>query len=193
VSGVYKFAPSLVVALGGVGVALLWFYVWKPLAVVPSAVAFLLGLAADQWTKRELAADDPVGATKPAYGWALVPLAFAIAAAGAVIIIAVALDPGDKPPAERKEIFSAAAAAFGAFLVSMFVKDAEEADEKWIGARFKKRFQERFRDRFPREPGGPASRGELAVRSEADLGFSGWGRVARKQRAAIVAEEIGKQ
>jgi hypothetical protein len=88
-------------------------------------------------------------------------------------IVAVALDPGDKPPVRRKEIFSAAAAAVGAFLVAAFIKDAEEADEKWIGARFKKRFQARYRKRFPRQDGQPASPAELAVISEADLGFSG--------------------
>jgi hypothetical protein len=59
-------------------------------------------------------------------------------------------------------------------------KDAEEADEKWIGARFKKRFQARYRKRFPRQNGQPASPAELAVIAEADLGFSGWGRAARK-------------
>jgi hypothetical protein len=191
-SGLLKFLPPLAVGLSGVGVALLWFYVSKSLAVVPPAVAVLLGLAADQWTKRKLEDDDPLAATKWVYGWALVPFALAIAAAGAVIVAAVALDPGDEPPVERKEVFSAAAAAVGAFLVSMFIKNAEEADEKWIGARFKKRFQARFPDRFPRQPGQPAPPGELAVKSEADLGFSGWGRAAREQRAKIVAEELTK-
>jgi hypothetical protein len=181
------------VGLAGVGVALLWFYVSKPLAVVPPAVAILLGFGADQMTKRKLDDDDPLAAIKWAYGWALIPFAFAIAAAAVVIIVAVALDPGDKPPVRRKEIFSAAAAAVGAFLVAAFIKDAEEADEKWMGARFKKRFQARYRKRFPRQDGQPASPAELAVISEADLGFSGWGRAARKQRAEIVASALGSR
>lgn len=129
-------------------------------------------------------------ATRWIYGWALAPFAWAIGAAAAVIIVAVALDPGKDPPVERKEIFSAAAAALGAFFVAMFVKDAEEADEKWVGSRFKKRFQARFGNRFPRQPGQPASRGEQAVKEEAVFGFSGWGAAARKQRATIVKEEL---
>jgi hypothetical protein len=189
-SALLKAVPPLLVGLGGVGVALLWFYVSKPLAVAPPAAAVVLGLAADQWTKRTLARDDPVAATKWIYGWALVPFAVAIGAAGAAIVLAVALDPGDKPPVKRKEVFSAAVAAVGAFLIAAFIKSADEADEKWVGSRFKKRFQARFRDRFPREQGKPASQAELAVLSEADLGFSGWGRAARSRRAEIVAQEL---
>lgn len=193
-SGLRKWLPPLAVALGGVGVALIWFYAWWPLAFIPSAVAVLLGLLADYLAQRKLKRDDPVAATKWINGWALVPFALALAAAGAVIIVAVALDPGDKPPVERKEVFSAAAAAVGAFLVAMFVKDAEEADEKWVGGRFKKRFQTRFGDRFPRPPGqATPTDGELAVRSEADLGFSGWGSASRKRRAEIVARELKKK
>lgn len=83
---------------------------------------------------------------------------------------------GDKSPSAScslSEVFSAAVATVGAFLVAAFVKSAEEADEKWVGARFKLRFQARFRDRFRRPPGQPASDAELALKSEADLGFSG--------------------
>jgi hypothetical protein len=192
VSRLLKFVPSLAVGLGGVGAALLWFYAWRPLAVLPSVVALLLGLGADYLAQRELDHDDPVAATKWIYGWALVPFALAIAGAGAVIVVAVALDPGEKPSVERKEIFSAAAATVGAFLVAAFIKDSEEADEKWIGTRFKRKFQARFSDRFPRQPGGPATRGELAVKEEAALGFSGWSREARRQRAEVVEEELAK-
>jgi hypothetical protein len=187
--------PPLAVGLGGVGAALLWFYVSWPLAVIPPVVALLLGFGADYIARREINNDDPVAATKWIYGWALAPFAWAIAAAAAVIIVAVELDPGKEPPVERKEIFSAAAAALGAFFVAMFVKDAEEADEKWVGARFKKRFQARFANRFPRPPGPDqaATRGELAVNEEAVFGFSGWNAAARKERAKIVKEELAKR
>jgi hypothetical protein len=68
-----------------------------------------------------------------------VPFSWAVAGAAAAIIMAVELDPGDKPSVERKEIFWAAAAALGVFVVAAFVKDAEEADDKWLGSRFKKK------------------------------------------------------
>jgi hypothetical protein len=183
-----NFLPSLGVALGGVVVALIWFYASKPLAAVPILLAGIAGLAADFMAKRKLDHDDPISATKWIYGWGLLPLSLGIAAAAAVIVIAVALDPGDKPPADRKEIFSAASAAFGAFLVSAFIKDAETVDETWIGPRFKKRFQERFKNRFPRVT--PASAAELAVQSYQDLGFEGWKGPARLLRAQIVAEAL---
>ena len=189
-SRLLKFVPPLLVSIGGVAAAILWFYVWKPLAFLPSVVALLLGFGLDRVAQRKLDADDPVAATKWIYGWAFVPFAIAVAAAGAVIIVAVRLDPGDKPPVERKEVFSAAATAIGTFLVAMFVKGADEADETWVGARFKKKFQARFRGRFPRQAGQAASLGEVAVESEQDLGFQGWGAAARKQRAQIVAEEL---
>lgn len=190
-SRVLRFLPPLAVGLGGVTAALLWFYVSRPLALIPPVAALALGYGTDYLAGRALKNDDPVGATKWIYGWALAPFAWAVAAAAAVIIVAVELDPGKEPPVERKEIFSAAAAALGAFFVAMFVKDAEDADEKWVGNRFKKRFQGVFGNRFPRQPGqGSASRGEQAVKEEAVFGFSGWGAAARKQRATIVKDEL---
>jgi hypothetical protein len=192
-SGVRAQLPALVIAFGGIGAAVLWFFVWEPLAFVPPLIAAAVGLAADYQAKRAIDRDDPVRASKWINGWILVPLALGIAAAGAVIVIAVLLDPGDNPSVERKEVFSAASAALGAFLVAMFVKDAEQADEAWVGDRFRRKVQKRFRDRFPREPGKPATRGELAVLDDAALGFAGWGRDARERRAQIIAEELPKQ
>jgi hypothetical protein len=179
--------PSLLVGLGGVGLALLWFYVAKPLAVAPPVVAFVLGFCGDQMTRRTLAHDKPVAATKWVYGWSLVPLSFAIGAAGAVIVIAVSLNP-DSGSNTRKEIVSAAVAAVGAFLVAAFVESAGDADENWIGGRFKKRLQERYKDSFRRDANEPASEAELAVKEDAVLGFQGWGRDARKKRAQILAD-----
>ncbi|MEX2646450.1 MAG: hypothetical protein WD249_09325 [Gaiellaceae bacterium] len=153
----------------------------------------LLGLAADSQARRQLSRDDPVGAARWIDGWVLVPFGTAIAAACGVIIFAVAVDPGDHPPLERKEIFSATSAALGAFLVAMFIKSAEEADEKWIGVRFKNNLERQFGNRFSRQQGQPASRGELAVKADAALGFSGWAHAARRRRAAVIAEELAKR
>jgi hypothetical protein len=185
-----KYGPSLAVGLGGVAVAALWFYVWKPLAFALPLIAVLGGLACDRRARTRLAKDDPVSAAKWINGWFLVPFALALIAAGLVIIVAVALDPGSMPPPQRKEVFSAAAAAIGAFLVAAFVKGAEEADDEWVGDRFKKRFQARYGGTFPTPQGGTAPDAQLAVKSDADLGFSGWGRSARKRRAEIVARAL---
>jgi hypothetical protein len=181
------FLAPLVVGLGGVGLAALWFYVWAPAAVLVPIAIGLLGYLLDAVARRKLNHDDPVGAARWTNGWLLVPIAIGIAASGAAIVIAVEWNAGKDAPIEREKILAAAVASVGAFLTAAFIKNADEADEKWIGARFKKLFQAHYNPRF--RPGQPTSDAEKAVRAEAALGFSGWGRAARKRRAEIVAAD----
>jgi hypothetical protein len=56
-------------------------------------------------------------------------------------VIGVEWNAGKDAPVEREKILAAAVASTGAFLTAAFIKGAEEADEKWVGARFKRLFQ----------------------------------------------------
>lgn len=179
------FIAPLVVGLGGVGLAALWFYVSALLAVAAPIVVALVGLGIDWFARRKLNDDDPVAAAKWINGWVLVPLAIGASATAAAIVLAVEWNAGKDAPLEREKLFAAAIAAVGAFLTAAFIKGAEEADEKWVGARFKKLFQTHYIPKL--KPGQMADNVEKAVRAEAALGFSGWGRSARNQRAEIVA------
>lgn len=177
-----KYGAPLLAGLGGVGAAYLWFNQSRLSALVPPIAFLLIGGAFDSAAQSALSKDQPEMAAKRIRGWVLAPVALAVLAAGAAIVIGVEWDPGEGASTQQKELAAAAIAAVGAFLVSAFIKNAEEADEKWIGGRFKKRFQARYNNRF--RSGSPADR---AVSSSASQGVEGWGESARERRASIVA------
>lgn len=182
---VIKYGAPLAVGLGGVGIAWLWFNVWKPLAVIPVAVFVLLGYLLDYEAGQALKADDPRKGARLIWGWIFAPLSIGVLVAGLLIVAAVGLEPAKKATIETQKLLSASLAAISAFGVAAFVKDAEEADESWIGKRFKTRFQSAYSDRFDSE--SPAER---AVLSGADQGFDGWGHEAREARAGVVADAL---
>lgn len=165
--------------------ASVWFWGWAPLAVVLAFVIALLGFVLDFLARRKLDGGDPVGFRRRLEWWLLVPFAIGAVAAAVAIVLAVEFNAGKDASVEREKILSAFVAALGAFLTAAFIKGAEEADDNWVGMRFKKLFQAHYNPKF--KAGEPTTDAELAVRSEAALGFSGWGRAARKRRAEIVA------
>jgi hypothetical protein len=177
--------PSLLIAVGGVGLALLGLRVdwWVP-------IAFAIVLAAAGYSCSALGKSQLPG--KPKTGMLLMqlrflaPLAWSALAAAAAIWVAIQFEPPEdlKPSIETKQLLSAGAGALTAFLTTAFIKSGEEADEKWIAARVKSAFEEKYQGYFM--PGSP---GQLAVFSPGWDG-GGWGWPVRYERAKAIADAL---
>lgn len=172
--------PALGVALAGVGLAWLGFKtIWVVPLVLVAGVAGIsqaLFLAGKARVKRS-----PTTAIRLMGSRLLVPGSLAAGAAGLLIAIAVTLNPGEDASAQTKELLTASVAALTGFFTTLFIKDAESADEKWVAAPIAAVFETAFAGTFE-----PESPGALAVFAGTFAGHTGWGPEARAARAQAV-------
>jgi hypothetical protein len=185
---------ALAVALGGVGLAWLWFNHHRPLAVIAVVAAVLVGWVIDRVGER-LLPDHPKAALYLLEGWLLISLTLAMAAGAAVVIITVELTLPDSTPTSTMELVGAVSTGLTTFLTAGFISWAGDEKDSTLSDHVMKVFQRHYT-----RPGKPASRahtfkpesnGELWVFAEAHGGAEGWGGSACRKRAKGIAAELG--
>jgi hypothetical protein len=147
---------AFLIALAGIGLAIIFFYQGFWCATVVVVPVALLGWLCDLIARRLVLYRFPVAAVCMMELWVLFPAAIVAAAAAAVIVINVNLKPeqGSTLSLEEKEIYSALVTALTAFLTVGLLKSAEDIDENWIAPHVRAAFQAKYR----REPANPAQR-----------------------------------
>jgi hypothetical protein len=188
---------GLMVGLAGAGMAWLCFNDLWWLAVVLTLVGIAVGWLLD-WLGESLLPRWPVMAVKVLEWWLLVPAVIAAAAAAAVIVVTVVLTVPDKTATDTKEVVAALSTGITAFITAAFISWAGDDKDSTLGDHIRDVFQTKYKEAgtsqddssviyFPSE-----SRGLRWAYSEEFGGIEGWGRKARRKRAAGIAEEIAK-
>jgi hypothetical protein len=174
--------PSLVVALGGVGLAYVWLDLSWLLAAVIAVALLALGAIAYGVGNSQLDRTKPKAVSALRWlGWTVAaPLGLAAFAAAAIIVLGISTVPGKHWSEERKQLTAALVAAITTYLTTVFIKGAEDADAGWVGTIVKTQFQKRLKDRFPE---GKAQNAVF------DL-FRGWDSDDRKARAKEIDDYI---
>jgi hypothetical protein len=184
---------ALAVALGGVGLAWLWFDHHRVLAAIAVVAAVLAGWAIDRGGER-LLPSHPKAALYLLEGWLLIPLALAMAAGAAVVIVTVELTLPDTTPTATKELVGAVSTGLTTFLTAGFISWAGDADDSTLSEHVMGAFQRHYT-----RPGKQAKRahvfkaesnGEYWVFAGAHGGAEGWGAAARRKRANGIAAEL---
>lgn len=188
---------ALVVGLGGVGLAWLWFNELEVFAVLSVVGLAAVGVIADQIGRRLLPAN-PVASVWWLQWWILIPIALAVAGSAAVVVLTVELtlpeDVTPKPTTETKELVGAISTGITAFITAAFIAWTEDDKDSSLADHVRGAFWDKYTRPEKAKSGQHAfaagSPGELWVYSEAYGGAEGWGRAARRKRAAGVAEEL---
>lgn len=191
---------ALAVALGGVGLAWLWFHEHWWLALLAGLAGCFVGWSLD-WIGFQMLPKRPVAAGRLMEWWIVTPAVIAALASGAVAVVTVALAVPDSAKSDTKTLIGALTTGLTGFITTAFVswsgddKDSKLADH--ISSAFEKKYK--------REPGPDAQRsrhvhyfaadsdGERWVYSPEFKGVDGWGRPARIKRAKGIAEELRKE
>ncbi len=190
---------AMVVALAGAGTA--WLFLkghWEP-AVLGALAVVAIGVACDQVGKAVLP-KHPVLAVYLFEGWLLIPLAVAVLASAALIIVAIkaALPEknaaGEPTSTETEELVGAVSAGITAFLTAGFVSWAGDEKDSRLADHVKGRFEDKFTRPGVAKPGArvfaAGSDGEQWVYSGEFEGIEGWGWAARQKRAREIAAEL---
>lgn len=190
-------ALALLVGLGGVGLAVLWFDDKWLLALAAVLALLVAGVASDALGRRSLPAH-PVRARRLLEGWVLIPIALALVASAAVVVVTVELtlptSEPSKPTNETKELVGAISTGITAFLTAGFIAWTEDDKDSSLADHIKDAFQAKYT-----RPGTPKagahefvanSAGERWVFSDTYGGAEGWSGAARAKRAAGVAQEL---
>lgn len=188
-------ALALLVGLGGVGLALLYFKDRWQLALLGVAVLIVVGVTLDAAGHAALP-NRPEVANHLLGGWVLIPIALALLASAAVVILTVELTLPEtpKPHTESKELVSAVSAGITSFLTAGFIAWTEDDKDSSLADHAKAAFQEKYTRADQPKDGAHAfvanSAGERWVFSESYREAEGWGGKARAKRAAGIAEEL---
>lgn len=190
---------ALVVALAGVGLAWLWFHQWWWIAVLVGIAGCFAGLALDLVGQKLLPAQ-PVMATRLMEWWILTPAMIAALASGAVAIVTVALAVPDSAKTDTKTLIGALTTGITGFVTTAFIGWVGDENDSRLGDHIRDAFRKAYK-RVP-DAGKPRSQGahyfcagspgERWVYSDEYRGIQGWGRPARRRRAAGIAAELQK-
>jgi hypothetical protein len=188
---------ALVVALAGVGLAWLWFHDWWWIAVLAGIVGCFGGLVIDA-VGRALLPARPALAARFMEWWILTPAMIAALASGAVAIVTVALAVPESAKTDTKTLIGALTTGITGFVTTAFIG--------WVGdekdSRLGDHIRDAFRKAYKRVPDAGESRsggvhyfragspGERWVYSDEYRGIQGWGKPARRKRAAGIAAEL---
>lgn len=187
---------GLIVALAGVGLAWLWFNNLRWLAIFATVVLVSVGKMFELLGGFQLP-KNPVLGLRLMELWVVSPAMFAAASAAAIVIVAVHLSLPETATSVDKELITSLGAGITAFLSGGFV--AWAADQK--DSRVDDRIKESFQGKYMRPIAGQSPRigvayfkadsaGERWVYSDEYGGVSGWGKSARRKRAAGIAAEL---
>jgi hypothetical protein len=190
-------AVALLVGLGGVGLALLYFHDKSALALAVVAALIVLGVIIDAAGRAALP-DHPKAALHLLEGWVLIPIALAVLASAAVVVLTVELTLPDsgpsKPTTETKELVSAVSTGITAFLTAGFIAWTEDDKDSSLADHVKASFQDKYTRSGTPKKGAHVFRAESAgerwVFSENYAGADGWGGKARAMRATGIAHEL---
>jgi hypothetical protein len=183
----------LVVAMLGVGVAMLWLHGAYGAIVFIVVAAIMVSLICDS-IGQDLLPAHPRWALFFMEFWVLAPATVAASAAGLVVVVGIALSPPKGTADDVTAVVTAISTALTAFIAA-FVSWVGEKDDSRIADRIKRNFRKFYgRPAHPPVPRikyfAPESRGERALYSERYAGVDGWGLEARWGRAKIIAEEL---
>jgi hypothetical protein len=154
-----------------------------PAAII--AFVLLVGAVAFAFGKQSLP-DDPIRAVTLLEWSVLLDYALGTVASSVLVWLGVQLEPSEDASTDSKKLLAATFGAISGLLTALFIKGAEEADEGWVGSRIAKRFRLAYAGRF--EPGSAPWR---AIHEPDFAGESGWGKAARRVRAAYVLRGLG--
>lgn len=189
---------ALIVALGGVFLAWLWYKqpVW--MAMTFAALALLLSFFAYRVGRRFLPGHPRLAMSLMSGGLAATEAVLATVAAAVVIVIAVTLTVPAKTPAGTKELIGSLSTGVTAFIAAVFISRAGDPQDTSVGDRI----AADFRRKYKRAPAAGETResnvhyfqddstGERLVYGDEVAGISGWSASARKKRAAKLADEL---
>lgn len=190
-------ARALAVALSGVGLAWLWFHGRWWIALIAGIAGCCAGITLDG-AGRRLVVKRPVLATGLMEWWIVTPAMIAALASGVVAVITVLLAVPDTAPQDTKTLIGALTTGLTGFVSASFISWAGDEKDSRIGDHIRDAFRAVFK-RVPEPPApppagihyfAPDSAGERWVYSDEYRGVEGWGREARRRRAAGVAEEL---
>lgn len=188
-------ALALLVGLGGVGLALLYFKDRWLLALLSVAVLIIVAGILDGAGHAALP-DSPEVAHHLLGAWVLIPIGLAALAAAAVVVVTVELTLPEtpKPTTETKELVSAVSAGITSFLTAGFIAWTEDDKDSTLADHVKEAFQAKYTRPDAPKKGAHVfladSAGERWVFGESFGGAEGWGGKARRKRAAGIATEL---
>lgn len=176
-------STTLVVALLGAGWAYAFYKANWALVAIPAGLGFI-GQALFALGKRRVPKTPRFAVRLMECGF-LGPFSLSVIGAGAIILIAAKLAPGEKATPEEKGIITAASAAIVAAIATVLVGKSESLWTNWVDTRVSREFKETFAGKFRAQ-----SRPQLASQSLRFEGHEGWGWKARRARAKAIADAL---
>lgn len=187
---------ALAVALGGVGLAKLWFDGQLVAAVGLAAGMVIAGIALD-WIGKRLLPNQPTMALRFLEWWILTPAAIAAVASAIVVVVTVTatLPEGSKLDQSTKTLIATLSTGLTAFVAAAFISWAADGKDSKLADHIRSTFQSRYRRGSGTPPAGvhffaPELPGERWVYSDEYKGIEGWGSDARVKRAEGIAQAL---
>jgi hypothetical protein len=186
---------AMVVALAGAGMAWLCLNDHWVAGVVATGAIILIGIVCDRAARASITRW-PLLAVYLFQGWLLIPLAVAVLASAAIIVLAIKTTlpkenaAGEPTSSETEKLVAAVAGGITTFLTATFVSWTGDAEDSKLSAHIQERFEARFTKVDNATAGdwviAKGSRAENWVFGGAVGGIEGWGWKARFKRAREV-------
>jgi hypothetical protein len=199
-------AQAMVVALAGAGMAWLCLNGRWELAALATVAIVLIGVGCDIGARAAIT-KSPLVAIYLFQGWLLIPLAVAVLASAAIIVLVIKTTlpkenaAGEPTSTETEKLVGAVSTGITTFLTAAFVSWVGDGKDSKLADHIQACFEGRFTDQATEKPGAwvikdnsPAMQWVFAGACQ---GIEGWGWKARAKRArgvkeALKAKEITK-
>lgn len=191
---------AMVVALAGAGMAWLCLNDHWVLGAAVTVAIVLLGVICDQ-AARAAITRWPVLSVYLFQGWLLIPLAVAVLASAAIIVLAIETLPktnaaGMPTSPETEKLVAAASAGITAFLTAGFVSWTGDSEDSKLADHIKGYFEGRFVDEATAKSGDWVIQDDSPARDWVFAGvvggIEGWGWKARLLRAKELKKGLGQ-